>query len=182
MWITNNTKSVLTDHQEVKWQQVTVPWKLLLRICIRNLQLATVGPFKFSGTSLINKELAWMGIFCDNNHEEWYIFHWGSLSGWSAAGLGVLNQHLCYSMMCTCEIHYRILKVWWTFLLKLSRGIAFLHKYRSMTLPRAMLILFQETALFPGDLVARLLSILMCVFHWGQAGEWLSLAIAAGWW
>jgi len=64
MWITNNTKSVLTDHQEVKWQQVTVPWKLLLRICIRNLQLATVGPFKFSGTSLINKELAWMGIFC----------------------------------------------------------------------------------------------------------------------
>ena len=36
-----------------------------------------------------------------------------------------------------------------------------------------------EAALFPGDLVARLLSILVCVFHWGQAGEWLSLATAA---
>jgi len=36
-----------------------------------------------------------------------------------------------------------------------------------------------EAALFPGDLIARLLSILVCVFHWGQAGEWLSLAIAA---
>ena len=40
-------------------------------------------------------------------------------------------QHLCYTMVWTCKIHYRILKVWWTFLLKLSRGIAFLHTYRS---------------------------------------------------